>query len=420
MKVSEKISFLGLFCFMTGVSLSSFIWGARSIPYYTAVGLAVVLSLPFMLSKAGKLGMSMVWISLVVITPVVLYFIHISLFEQFLNGDLVFFQYLAISCAIWLAVVTGMLSSSMFKRLMFWTCIVHILICVYGLHGHSTQMAVTGDERAITDDIAVSFWGEIAIGAIMAAVLSSSIVLIAISFVVGGLVIIETQLRGPGISVIVALVIYFSIKMWKSAKCGNVVKLGIVFSLIMGMLFIGLLFGHSLWSLISRVLMLDDANRGISSGLSGRVEGWVYGIKMFFDSPIVGSGFFDTEEKSIHCGYIRILAHFGVVFAIPMLYLLARSLFKSLKLDRPELIATIIGYSLFISTSPRYINFQIMPFVGLAAIAHVLLINKKDILGVRARHNGMPCREPGRSGAPHLVGVPPNQARGARPSSHVM
>jgi hypothetical protein len=195
MKISEKLSYAGLFCFITGVTVSSLVMGAQSIPYFIAIGLAIVLSLPFMLSMAKKQVITMIWISLILLAPVVLCYIHIYMFNLFVDDGSVYLQYMAIPCAIWLATATGMLSSNMFKSLMFWICIVHILICLHGLYNHSIQISVDVNDRSITDEVSVSVWGEIAFGTIIAALLSNSVVLIVIATVIAGRIIIDTQVR---------------------------------------------------------------------------------------------------------------------------------------------------------------------------------------------------------------------------------
>jgi len=69
---------------------------------------------------------------------------------------------------------------------------------------------------------------------------------------------------------------------------------------------------------ISKILMLDSAERGLQSGLTGRTDRWKEGFQTFRKSPVIGHGFrtrrnISIESKSAHNGYINLALDSGLL-----------------------------------------------------------------------------------------------------------
>ncbi len=74
-----------------------------------------------------------------------------------------------------------------------------------------------------------------------------------------------------------------------------------------------------------------------------------------------------------HNGYVRLLAQYGAIFAVPFFALLGVAMVRGMKCKDPTMLACTASYMVFIMSTPRYLNFQLMPFVGLVGIAWVLV-----------------------------------------------
>jgi len=69
---------------------------------------------------------------------------------------------------------------------------------------------------------------------------------------------------------------------------------------------------------ISNILMLDSAERGLESGFTGRAERWKEGLQTLRQSPLIGHGFrtrrnLSIESKSAHSGYINLALDSGLL-----------------------------------------------------------------------------------------------------------
>jgi O-antigen ligase len=77
--------------------------------------------------------------------------------------------------------------------------------------------------------------------------------------------------------------------------------------------------------ILEDVMRLHDKSRGLGSGFTGRSESWRQGIKIFWESPLVGHGFraqlagqYSAGQKQYfaHGGYVTLLIETGVIGTI--------------------------------------------------------------------------------------------------------
>ncbi len=80
------------------------------------------------------------------------------------------------------------------------------------------------------------------------------------------------------------------------------------------------------WPQIAHILAIDDSDRGLSSGFSGRDERWQLAQNLITDNPL-GVGFKRADaEQAGHNGYLKIIVEFGIPGGALLILLLAYSL----------------------------------------------------------------------------------------------
>lgn len=119
----------------------------------------------------------------------------------------------------------------------------------------------------------------------------------------------------------------------------------------------------------SALLMLDDEYRGVSTGFVGRDERWVNGVRLFYDSPLVGGGpdaFNIMQIESPHNFYLYGLGEFGIMFLI-ILWVLGSTAFNAFKYN-PRPVAVMIPLLILTVFNDRFLNLNPYP-----AVAYILL-----------------------------------------------
>jgi O-antigen ligase len=111
------------------------------------------------------------------------------------------------------------------------------------------------------------------------------------------------------------------------------------------------------------VLKLNDPNRGLDTGFSGREGIWTATLQIWLDHPVLGVGFREHEQIldfPSHNGYLAILADLGIVGFSIYCALLASSLVASWRVGeratRNLAIATIASYAVMSLFEDRAIN----------------------------------------------------------------
>ncbi|MFB9263569.1 O-antigen ligase family protein [Bradyrhizobium erythrophlei] len=80
------------------------------------------------------------------------------------------------------------------------------------------------------------------------------------------------------------------------------------------------------WPLIAHILAIDDSDRGLTSGISGRDERWHLAENMITNNPL-GIGFKRADpEEAGHNGFLKIIVEFGIPGGALLILLLVYSL----------------------------------------------------------------------------------------------
>lgn len=301
-------------------------------------------------------------------SPVMVFLFQLILFKNYEGyiGGLI--SAMGLAGAIWVLCVAGSLPHSEFLRVMRYIALAHIVVCMYAIIKWDFVSAEERGARMHLLEIGTSVWAELALGAIVASVLSKRKELIIAASLIGGVVIAGAQMRGAGLSALSLLLFYWV--LIGSKKFGALPTITISLLSAASMMIVYPLFARY----ISSILLLDDASRGISSGFSGRFDNWSVWIERFQSSPLIGVGLDrDVGQLEAHNGFIKLFAEYGIALGIPFCYFLVAAVRASWIAYRPEIVAAIVSYLVFILAAPRHISFQIMPFVALAAIAYSFL-----------------------------------------------
>jgi O-antigen ligase len=364
---------VGLLVFMYGVTASSFIYGAQSIQYYFFVLLGFLACVPLIVLGLQN-NQVMTRALLFAFLPLLLYVLQALWHQDYDLMGRVPLLYLGSVIAVLMAIATGLLDERSFRSLMYWVAIGHILIAIYGIQHWNPILTERNLARFSALGLREAVWAELMVGAFLAALLSGQRWLIAVATIVAGVVIFGTQMRGFGLALALSLMAFIFYRINQNKLLIVIVGLGLAIAL-------GAVYFDSIYRFVFSVLLLDDPYRGLDSGFSGRFNNWQAGLEKFSETPLIGVGLYDPVASYTHSGYLKAFAQFGVIYGLLFLGILFIAFKRSLHLMRADLIAGVVCYCVFIASSPRYINFQLMPFVGMAAIAYIFL-EKNSILRV--------------------------------------
>ena len=371
--MSISITLLGALALTTGVTISSYLFGSHSQEYFIAIIVGILLLAPRAVRTLSKRrGYAIVVIALIV-APILLWVLQ-SLFIERGPTELSSLAYsIALGVTVFGAIGVGSLPEAIFRKTMFIVALSHIAISLFALSDINAIILEAQISRFAGEGFRTAVWAEIALGTVVGAVLSRNTLLILVSALVGAFLIFITQMRGAGISMFILLAIYF----WMTLGRFTLARWVIPVSLLLMFVFLSFNFS-SVLNKFSSLLLLDDPHRGIASGLSGRFENLSNGMNAFLSSPIIGVGVEDYAADYTHNGIIKLLAQYGFVFFTALIYIYIKSLVYSIRRLDAGIISALISYALFILTAPRYINLQIMPFLGIVAVAFAILSQVKN------------------------------------------
>jgi hypothetical protein len=370
---------IGVFIVMAGVTVSSEKWGAGSPLYYICILAGLGLSIPLFISKITKSAPIAAVIILILALPLLIYTIHYSLGLISHNALSYFTLYASVSLVITITISASLLDSKLFMWMMILTVAAHIILCLHGFFSYGANISATDpdsvrfstlDMEDNTRGLSVASWGEIALGSYFAAVLTKKWFIIVPSVIIFGIVMFKTQTRATEIPCIFTLILYATLLMKPKGRIITIVSLVILCLVVLTF------YRNTAYYYAEKILLIEDQNRGIESGFSGRFELNQMCINRIMDSPIIGCGMDDPVNRT-HCGYLMFLAEFGAINFLAYFTVICLALFKSVKTRRYELTACITGYMLFLLVAPRDINFQIMPFVTIIALSRALFIGTK-------------------------------------------
>lgn len=107
----------------------------------------------------------------------------------------------------------------------------------------------------------------------------------------------------------------------------------------------------------SSVLLLDDPDRGVGSGLTGRLEGWSAALETIAENPFFGTGF-DTLAE-VHNGFLRVAGEGGIPFFILLLAIISMAIVRSYRSRDYVAFSTLIAYTALTMTYPRMLNMNV-------------------------------------------------------------
>jgi O-antigen ligase len=143
---------------------------------------------------------------------------------------------------------------------------------------------------------------------------------------VGGIIVL-TGSRAAAVAVVTGLGLIVWLRL--RARGRPMLTLAVV-SLLLALGVI-LAYGDLLYATLDRFYALSAADRGISSGATGRITAWRATWDLFTRNPVLGVGFRAHEhllkvDTSAHNGYLATLAEVGILGFIGVGYLTVRGL----------------------------------------------------------------------------------------------
>jgi O-antigen ligase len=352
-----------------GSTYASIFLGGQGAAYYIFVLCGFALGLPLFVKDKALLKSAQ---------PVLLGILTLLLGIMILQSSLLrlsdnYFDQAAILRTFSLVVAIGAatqfaaLEPRYFRIACILVVFIHLPLLGYGVTSWQ-QLAADADEASrLGGDVHTAVWAELALGTFLTALLSGKRWLMLVSGAAGAALIAATQMRGVGLAAAFAVVTYTYFRWVRRMPLPGWLALGSM-AMIVAAFYL-----DTTVNIVSEALLLDDPHRGLSSGFSGRFDNWRLGWNLFVNYPLWGVGPSHPDANYTHNGYIKVLAEYGGIFGLVCFVALAKGLWNALRSGNPGVSAGVIALMVFISSSPRYINFQLMPFVGIVCVIAALI-----------------------------------------------
>lgn len=202
----------------------------------------------------------------------------------------------------------------------------------------------------------IASWG---LGILLLALFTNKNHLMIVGLVVCFGMAILTEMRTVGVSATMGVLVYFLLHARE--------RYGTLKTLLIFIIFIAAI-SPLILNFLTFSLMLDDPNRGVDSGFSGRLLSWTFALSAFFESPIVGVGVSDYRAAGAYSGYLRIFTKFGIFIGLIFILLIIISLILSVKQKQYAIATAITTFALWFLVVSKDFDFEIMPFLGFVAI----------------------------------------------------
>jgi O-Antigen ligase len=245
--------------------------------------------------------------------------------------------------------------------------LIHLPLLGYGVMSWRQLAADTDEASRLGGEVHTAVWAELALGTFLTALLTGKRWLMLVSGAAGAALVAATQMRGVGLAGAFAVLTYTYFRWLRKMPLPGWLLLGSMTMII------ATYYLDTIVNIVSEALLLDDPHRGLSTGFSGRFDNWRLGWNLFANYPLWGVGPSHPDANYTHNGYIKVLAEYGGVFGLVCFFALAKGLWNALRSGNPGVAAGVISLMVFISSSPRYINFQLMPFVGIVCVIAALI-----------------------------------------------
>lgn len=141
-------------------------------------------------------------------------------------------------------------------------------------------------------------------------------------------IIVLTSSRAAAVATVVGLGMIVWLRL-RARRQPVLLLAGIGFILAVG---VTIAYGDVMYRVLDRFYALSTADRGISSGASGRVTAWKWTWELFVHNPVLGVGFRAHEyllkaDSSAHNGYLATLAEVGLLGFLAIAFLITRGLY---------------------------------------------------------------------------------------------
>jgi len=190
-------------------------------------------------------------------------------------------------------------------------------------------------------------------------------VLIGLAF----FLIFLVQSRGAFLAASVSITCYITMKQFPKLMTdkGLLFLYSGIFAVVMcamvlwqkPIVFLGQFFSES-------ILLLDDPNRGLGTGFTGRIEGWRGALEVFSQHPFLGQGI-DTLS-GVHNGYLILAGEGGVVLLSIIFWFMALAVLRAWRTQNNAVMALIFGYSAYVLFAPRMLNMNIASMMFFLAL----------------------------------------------------
>jgi O-antigen ligase len=140
-------------------------------------------------------------------------------------------------------------------------------------------------------------------------------------------IIVLTSSRTAAVAAVVGLGMIVWLRL-RARRRPVLLIAGIGLILVVG---VTMAYGDVMYRTLDRSYGLSTADRGISSGATGRVEAWKWTWELFLRNPVLGVGFRAHEslvkvDSSSHNGYLATLAEIGILGFLGVLFLVMRGM----------------------------------------------------------------------------------------------
>ena len=140
-------------------------------------------------------------------------------------------------------------------------------------------------------------------------------------------IIVLTSSRAAAVAAVVGLAMIVWLRL-RASRQPVLLLAGLGLILVIG---VTIAYGDVMYRVLDRLYALSTADRGISSGASGRVTAWKWTWDLFVHNPMLGVGFRAHEyllkaDSSAHNGYLATLAEVGLLGFLAIAFLITRGL----------------------------------------------------------------------------------------------
>jgi O-antigen ligase len=219
--------------------------------------------------------------------------------------------------------------------------------------------------RLSANNIQPNFWGLMGLAVIASAFALRLTVLRLACLAAGFLTIYNASARGSLVAALAALAAVVILTLLELRNHRLIAAVAAASVALVVAASVAPLIADRFESAASDVLKLEDPDRGVGQGFTGRSAGWVETYELWTKSPFFGVGFRQheallTTNTSAHNAYLAMLADTGLFGLVLYVGLLVSAALAALQItDRPTrnlIVATVLGYAVIGFFERRAIN----------------------------------------------------------------